>query len=127
MRSPCPAISPKVWKAPKKALHLNPRDPRNHVFFIHLALAYLIAREFELAAEWSNKAIQRKADIAEYHFTLAASLSQSGDLDGARDALVECERLMPGYPSRWAAARPYIKSTDVEMILDGLRKTGWQG
>ncbi len=111
----------------KKALHLNPRDPRNHIFFIHLALAYLIAREFELAAEWSNKAIQRKADIAEYHFILAASLSQSEDLDGARDALAECERLIPGYPSSWAARRPYIKSADVKMILDGLRKAGWEG
>jgi len=40
----------------EKAINLSPYDPQRWAFYSYRALAHLLARQFELAAEWAQKA-----------------------------------------------------------------------
>ncbi len=60
---------------------------------------------------------------------LASSLGQLGQLEEARTALDECERIEPGRVQKQFHLDPcpYQNRVDHEHILDGLRKAGWEG
>jgi adenylate cyclase len=111
----------------EKSLQLTPRDPRNHMFMIHVALAHMVARHHEAAANWARRAVDRNPNLAEYYFILASSLAHLGRVSEARRALETCERIDPNFISEWTASRPYLKPVDVAHCLDGFRKAGWHG
>jgi adenylate cyclase len=111
----------------EKSLKLNPRDPFNHQFMLHIALAYLISQRYEAALDWARKAIDRNPNMAEYHFVLASILGHMGAGTEGRRALEACQRIDPNFLQGWTAGRPYIRPGDVATIYDGLRKAGWKG
>ena len=49
----------------KLALQLNPIDPRNVIFMVHIATSFLISGDYELSTEWAENVIQRSPTFAE--------------------------------------------------------------
>ena len=109
------------------AFTLNPQDPRNHIYFAHMARGHLGARRYDDAVTWAGKAIQWGESHPLSHLILAASLGHIGRLEEARAALHACERIRPGYTANSDNWHPYKNADDQEHFLVGLRKAGWEG
>ena len=106
------------------SLRLNPQDPRIHFVLAMLARAHLNAREPEAAARWAETTVHRRSDYPLGHLVLAAACGHLGRKAEAVAALAECERLDPGFATRWAL-RPMYKNPDDDLyFLRGLHKAG---
>lgn len=111
----------------ERGLQLNPKDPRIHFMMSALARAHLNARRYEEAASWARKSIHRRSDDPRAHAVLAIALAQKGQLEEARIALGECERIRPGFTEESILLREYRNPLDNEHIIDGLRKASESG
>jgi adenylate cyclase len=111
----------------ERGLQLNPRDPRNHVYFWMMARAHFTARRYDAAIDWAQRAVKQHSNAPEPHLILAASFGHSGNIETAGAELTTAETLRPGVatPSEWTHV--YSIASDNEHFLDGLRKAGWEG
>ena len=106
------------------SLKLNPQDPRIHFVLAMLARAHLNARDADAAARWAETTVHRRSDYPLGHLVLAAACGHLGRKAEAVAALAECERLDPGFATRWAL-RPMYKNPDDDLyFLQGLHKAG---
>ena len=110
----------------EKSVRLDPRSPNRHHRMAVLARAFLNNRDYQAAANWARKSVHWKADARSYLF-LASSLGHLHELDEARSALEECDRLHPGFANQWTSRKEYRNDEDNEHIIAGLRKAGWDG
>ena len=108
------------------AMRLNPQDPRIHFTLAMLARAHLNARDPEMALRWAETAIRRRADYALSHLVRASVLGHLGRRKEARAELGECERLDPGFATRWALRPMYKDPADDLHFLEGLREAGME-
>jgi len=108
----------------EQGLQLNPKDPRIHFMMSALARAHLNARCYEAAVRWARKSIHRRSDDPRAHAILATALAYMDHLQEARAALLECERIRPGFAAESMLLREYRNPSDNEHIVDGLRKAG---
>lgn len=111
----------------RNAISLNPRDPRNYLYYSFLARALLTAKEFYEAHEAAKKAISWNSGHPVPHLVMAATLAHLGRIEDAREEMAACERSRPGYtadPENWVQ---YRDPADNAFFLDGLRKAGWEG
>lgn len=110
----------------EKAIHLSPYDPQRWAFYSYRALAHLLARQFELAAEWA----QRATRIPNSHYwPFAHRVAALGHLqrpEASQAALVELLQHKPEFSCRLARKRLfYIKDpVHLEIYVEGLRKAG---
>ena len=103
---------------------LNPRDVHRHFMMAIIARAYLNSRDYELAAEWARKAINRDPSHVRAQLFLAASLGHLGRQKEARAAINECNQVNPEFVRRWTQWREYRDEADNDHVLDGLKKAG---
>ena len=108
----------------EKTLQLSPRDPRAFWFVITLSRVYLNARDYDAAIEWARKVQYRWPDDPRSYVVLAINLAHLGKIEEARTALAYIERLEPGFAEIWVRNRQYLKPSDLDHLLDGLRKAG---
>ena len=111
----------------EKGLRLSPQDSRVPLYYSFMARCQLVARNYEQAADWARRAVRMRPNVPDFQCLLAACLGHLGHPDQARAALDECERLRPAYytqPEHW---HPFKNRSDLEHVLDGLRKAGWEG
>ena len=110
----------------EKAINLSPHDPQRWAFYSYRALAHLLAREFDQAAEWAHKATR----IPNCHYwpfahrvAALGHLQCAGELPGA---LAELMQRQPEFTCTFARQRLfYIKQpAHVELYLQGLRASG---
>ena len=106
------------------SLRLNPQDPRIHFVLAMLARAHLNARDAEAAARWAETTVHRRSDYPLAHLVLAAACGHLGRRGEAGAALAECERLDPGFATRWALRPMYKDPADDLYFLDGVRRAG---
>ena len=106
------------------SMRLNPQDPRIHFTLAMLARAHLNARDPEAALHWAETAIRRRADYPLSHLVRASVLGHLGRRGEARAELAECERLDPGFATRWALRPMYKDPADDLHFLEGLREAG---
>lgn len=110
----------------EKAISLSPYDPQRGAFYSYRALAHLLARQFELAAEWA----QRATRIPNPHFwSFAHRVAALGHLqrpEASQAALVELLRRKPEFSCRVARKRLfYVKDpAHLDLYIEGLRKAG---
>jgi adenylate cyclase len=106
------------------ALRLNPLDPRGYLIFNGLALASIIAGEFEDAERWTRRALDlRAAWPASLRFR-AAALAHLGRIEEAQAVIAKLMSIQPN-SSVSRAARVGIKDERHQSImLDGLRRAG---
>lgn len=107
----------------ERSLRLNPRDPQAHFFFTALARSHLNCRNYEEAVACARKAMSVRSNFPHAFYLLASALGHLGQLDEARKALADCERLQPGFVEKRAHWKPYRNSSDNEHIHEGVRKT----
>jgi adenylate cyclase len=109
----------------KKAMRLSPYDPVMFFFFLGMSIAHFALEEYEEAADWAQRSVQRgPADPAAYRY-LAASYAHLDRIDEARGALREMFSLDPKFSLD--ADRVILSTADpafVERLFDGLRKAG---
>ena len=109
----------------EKALRLSPNDPLSWAFMLMRALALLLMKQYDEAADWAQKgARQPNAHIWAYVF-LAAALGHLGRAEEAEAALNEALRMKPDFSLAFARqALPWTYPADLEHYLDGLVKAG---
>ena len=110
--------------AVERACRVSPNDPLLFYFMGGVSACHYMLRNYELAVEKANLAIQRYSQYPSAYRWLAVALAQSGRVNEARVALTKFLELSPG--SRDAARRAYLfkRDTDLAHYLDGLDKAG---
>jgi adenylate cyclase len=108
----------------EKSIELNPRDPQAHITINTLARCYLNSRNYEQAAACAQKAIGIRSNFPNAYHLLASALGHLGRLEEARKALVDCERVQPGFVEKRFNYQPYRDAADNEHIHEGVRKAG---
>jgi TolB-like protein/Tfp pilus assembly protein PilF len=110
----------------EKAINLSPCDPQRWAFYSYRALAHLFARQFELAAEWA----QRATRIPNSHYWpfahRVAALGHLQQPEASQVALVELLQRKPEFSCGLARKRLfYVKDpVHIDIYVDGLRKAG---
>ncbi len=112
----------------ERAVRLSPRDPMVPIYYGVQALAHLMLRDFDDSIAYSRRALQEQPDNIRALHRLAVAEAHKGDLDAARATYAEAERVMPSPSLEYiAASHPFAYTEDLDFILDGLRKAGWEG
>lgn len=110
----------------QRAINLSPHDPLRWAFYSYGALAYLFAREFDLAEDWARKATR----IPNCHYWgfahRVAALGYLQRADELKTALAELRRIKPDFSCKLARKRLfYLDNPDqVEIYIGGLRRAG---
>jgi adenylate cyclase len=114
-------------EAMHRALRLSPRDPTNTVAWSQLALAHILTKHFDAAADYARKALADNAANVTASHRLVCALGHKGDLQAAKAALEDSKRTMPD-PTRayFEGAYAFTDRDTLEFFLDGLRKAGWE-
>ena len=93
----------------EKGLQLNPHDPRNNIYYTHLADGYLNTDRYDEAVEAANMALRQRSDFIEARLIKAFALGELGQPEEAMAELEECKRIDPKFtePSAdWRRSRP---------------------
>ena len=106
----------------------SPRDPYMSSFLRFIAMSYYYEGDFANAVEAAKRAVAFQPDNPMQYRWLAASLGQVGRPEEAREALRTAIDLSPGTFDIYVRNRPpWFRPQDHELMLDGLRKAGWDG
>lgn len=111
-----------------RALRLSPRDLEITIFWSQLALANLVLRDFEAAADCARKALAENPANFRAGHRLACALAHKGDIAGAKAAFADSKRHLPE-PTRayLEATYAFTDPATLAFFLDGLGKAGWEG
>ena len=102
------------------ARRLNPTPPNYYWVADGLALYHL--RRYTDAAKAFQRATAWRPYVYRY---LAACYAQLGRLAEARELVAKSFKLQPDFTLRlWATVEPYQSRTDLDLMLDGMRKAG---
>lgn len=102
------------------SLQLNPRDPNRATYMGFLARAYTRSGDADRALAWARDMVQLRPDHADAHFRLAICLANLDQVEAARAALNECERLRPGFLAQRSGWRPYPDDDSNERFFAGI-------
>jgi adenylate cyclase len=110
------------------ALRLDPSDPLISHTLAALGLSYFLLRKFEDAILFAGKALRADPGNVRAHHRLVASLGHLGRIEEASAALRELLRWQPDFSKGYIdAAYPFKNPEHQDLILEGLRKAGWEG
>jgi adenylate cyclase len=110
------------------ALRLDPSDPLISHTLAALGLSHFLLRKFEDAILFAGKALRADPGNVRAHHRLVASLGHLGRIEEASAALRELLRWQPDFSKGYIdAAYPFKNPEHHDLILEGLRKAGWEG
>jgi adenylate cyclase len=109
-----------------RARRLSPLDPLGYMFSGGLALAHLVAGQYELAAEWAERSLNEHPRFVSAAIAKVVSCARSGDLLRAHAGLASLLELRPGLTiAKWKVASVRYLPPEVSAIfLEGLRTAG---
>jgi adenylate cyclase len=112
-------------EAIERARRLSPFDPYTFVFASNMAFAHLVARHFEQAIEWADRALHdRPRQVGAMQVKVVAN-AHLGRLDAAR---AELNRLLGIDPNLTIAGRlrenPHCAPEVLELFVTGFRLAG---
>jgi adenylate cyclase len=110
-----------------KAMRLDPNDPANQYLLVHIAIAHYFMHEYEASIEASREALRSYPDHSPAYHWFAAALGQVGRLDEARKALQKAIAIMPNAFDIYKNAPAFLRPEDIDHLVEGLRKAGWEG
>jgi adenylate cyclase len=110
-----------------RAMRLSPLDPMGWMFFGGMSLAFMVARRFEEAIEWADRAFRAQPRWSVMLRVKAVACAQLGRADEARNSIRAMLEFQPGFTiSGWRTTygeKVYTPET-AAMYIDGLRKAG---
>jgi TolB-like protein len=107
------------------AMRLSPLDTEMFRMQTGVALAHLMAKRFDEACAWAEKAYRDMPRFALPVTAIAASCAHAGRMDEARRAMTEIRRLDPKLRlSTLDAWLPFHRREDFALFADGLRMAG---
>jgi adenylate cyclase len=110
------------------ALRLDPRGPISVLPLTQIAVSYYFEHDYPQAAEWARRAVSRYPESPLAYKWIAAALGQLGRIDEAAEMLRRTINLSPSSFDLYVRnCPPWVRPEDHEHMLDGLRKSGWQG
>jgi tetratricopeptide (TPR) repeat protein len=110
----------------RRAIRLSPFDPLGYMFSGGLALAHLVAREYEEAAEWAERALRELPRFAPAIRVKVVSCAHLARIAEARNWLGRLLELQPGFTIagfKGGAVR-YLLPETLAVYLNGFRKAG---
>ena len=108
-----------------RAMRLSPLDPEMYRMEVGMALAHLLARRFDAASSWAERAFRDLPSFLPAIGIIAASHTLGGRMDEARRALHHLRQLDPAL--RVSSLRDWLplrRPEDLTMLADGLRRAG---
>lgn len=107
------------------AMRLSPLDTEMFRMQTGVALAHLMARRFDEACAWAEKAFRDMPRFALPVTAIAASCALAGRMEEAQQAMAEVRRLDPTLRlSTLQTWLPFHRPEDLALFTDGLRKAG---
>jgi adenylate cyclase len=111
----------------ERVLRLSPLHPRRGVYVAMLARAQLHAGRFESAVASALGALGDVPNLIEAHLILASALAHLARQDEAAEVYRRARSIRPQgieLPSSW---KRYRGPDGGHLLIDGLRKAGWEG
>src|SRR5262249_17031318 len=108
----------------EKSLRLNPRDPRNPIYFVQLGRAYINQGKYDLALVHLGEGVGRGPDLPHAYHVMAICLGHLGRAQEAREAAEACERIRPGFIAKRIHRNIYVDPEANRHLTEGLRKAG---
>jgi adenylate cyclase len=106
-------------------MSLSPRDPLAFAPRVGMAWAYFAGGDYERALEWAEESNRRRPNNVYGDRIAAASAGQLGDLERARKAMREADRVVvltkETFENAYGIATPDFQ----ERMIEGLRQAGW--
>ena len=107
----------------EKAMRLNPFYP--FYYILYRGQAYLAMERYEEALEALKRSAAQNPEAMPAHLYLAACHALLGEDAHAREALAEVYRIYPNFSMTWIHTYfPYKRATDLDRLVEGLRKAG---
>jgi TolB-like protein len=107
------------------AMRLSPLDSEMFRMQAGMALAHLVARRFDVASQWAQKAFRELPVFLMAVSIIAASHALAGRMDEARRAMAHLRALDPGL--RVATLQDWVRFKrveDAQLFAQGLRQAG---
>ena len=109
----------------EKAIRLSPQDPLMPEFTFAIGAAHFVAGRYEETAECAKESLALRPTQPGAFRMLAAAYGHLGEIDKAKPALQQMEKLSPGMSE--AYLRSFLPDSVVESYMEGLRLAGWKG
>ena len=109
----------------ERARRLSPFDPYTFFYAVIIATAHLVARRFELAIEWADRALYNQPRLVSAMRVKVVALAHLGHLDEARAELGRMLAIDPKQTIAGFRAYAHFQSPEVhELFVTGLRLAG---
>jgi TolB-like protein len=117
---------PQAIESIEHAIRLSPFDPLGWMFAGGLAIVHLLARRFEEAIEWSDRALQGQPRWAVAIRLKVVACAYLDRTEEARDGLSRMLELQPGLTIAWwkSSYRGMFPPELLDFYVEGLRKAG---
>lgn len=107
------------------ALRLSPRDPYRGMYFANYGMTMFNVGNYEQATPWFLKAVHETPRQPSPFRGLTANYGMLGDLEAAKKALEDLNRLVPNVTiSDTRNAVGFVFQEDEDRFLEGLRRAG---
>jgi TolB-like protein len=112
----------------RRAMAASPTEPRVSLWLFGLGIADFVDGDWPQAARHAAQAVSHRPDWFFNHYLLAASLVGSGDLESARAAFAEGQRLLPGFDvAAMRVGHPFRHDAPRDRYIQALKGLGWKG
>ncbi len=108
----------------KIAIRSDPLNPSIFFRYTGLALGHYLIGDYESAAEWARRSLQRNREWYLGHVYRIASLAELGRIEEAQEACREYLRLFPCATISELRRLPLKHERDLERLCASLRKAG---
>jgi tetratricopeptide (TPR) repeat protein len=107
---------------------LDPRDATHPYSLVCLMTSYYLEGDYTGAVDAARRGIAANPSQPQAYRWLAAALGQLGQVGPANEALRKALEISAQSFRNFVNARPpWYRPEDHELMLDGLRKAGWEG
>jgi adenylate cyclase len=111
----------------EKSIRLDPRDPMAQLTLLNVAISYFLSDEYDAAVEAAKRVIRAYPDYPMTYPWLVAALGQTGRIEEAEAAMKRAALIARGAFDLYVRSRaPWHRPEDLDHMIDGLRKAGWE-
>jgi adenylate cyclase len=109
-------------------IRLDPAHPNVPMRQFQIQAALYFVADYEASIEAAHRALRGNPNSSQIYRYLAAALGQLGRIDEAKEALAKAIELAPGSFDVYVRRRvSRLRQEDWALMVEGLRKAGWDG